>query len=128
MSEKKRLTANDFFIGMISALKLRGVEILCAGNHVLDRAFAKIFKDELPGEAEQNNLDLRFRIRVHPIHGDSQIVYEGILLAMQLGLVTQDSPGGDIRLRISREEAEYWIAEVPGSPDMYRRLAGKICA
>lgn len=108
---------------MISALKLRGIETIDQKDDRLDRAFAKLSENELADEAGQNNLDIRFRVRPHQIHGDSETVYNGILRAMQLGMVTKDSPGGDIRLKLTSEEAEHWIAEVPGSPDMYRRLA-----
>ena len=107
MKKQQRLTANNFFIGIISALKLAGIETINVRGVQLCEAFAKLFKNELTDEAEQNNLDLRFRIRSHPIHGDSQTVYDGILWTMSLGMVTRDSPGETIRLKITPESAEY---------------------
>jgi hypothetical protein len=72
-SEPQALTADEFFMGLFSALATRGRPAISIRMDRFDRILAHVF-EELQRNADEENIDLRFRIRPHPIHGDSPTV------------------------------------------------------
>ena len=58
-----RITANDFFLGLFSALKLRGEEKFSIREDRFDAAIKAIY-DELSRRSDEENLELRFRVRL----------------------------------------------------------------
>ena len=125
ISTKERFTVDSFVTGVLAALVLRNVSTISRGGIRFDRAFAKVFSEDLEEQAELHNLDICFRIRQHPIHGDSFTLRDAILSAALRGLLTFDVPGGDIRFRINASWAQEILSGLPGSPEMYRGLAAK---
>lgn len=122
----KAIYANDFFTGILAGLATHNVSTLSLRSNRLDKAFAQVFKD-LQSESGDLNLDLRFRIRLHNIHGDSETVQQGLYEAAQRNIVSLDNPEfQDVRLRITLEDAEAYLAGVPGPADLYKRLAGNL--
>ena len=122
---KERFTTDDFVTGILAALVLRNIPTISRQDIRLDGAFAKVFSEDLGEQAELHNLDIRFRIRQHPIHGDSFTLRDAILSAALRGLLTFDVPGGDIRLQINASWAQDILSGLPGSPEMYKGLAAK---
>ena len=65
--------------------------------------------------AKKRGIELCFRIRLHPFHGDSKTIYEGILTAAQMGIISLDSPGNRIiRIRLTKERANAILGHVTG--------------
>ena len=66
----KRLTVDDFFTGLFAGLAIRGKKTISIRNDRLDSAIASIF-ETLQSRAGDEDLDIRFRLRLHPVHGGS---------------------------------------------------------
>lgn len=66
----------------------------------------------------------RFIIRPHFIHGDSPAVENAIFAACRRGLSRVSL--GEIYFRISNDEAEKILVDLPGGSDLYKRLTQKI--
>ena len=108
-----RMTEIDFFIGIFAALSSRDRKTLLF-NDSFERAMERVFR-ELTDYAKKKGVELRFRIRLHPFHGDSQTIYRGILTAAQMGIIALDSPGNRIiRIRLTKERANAILGHVTG--------------
>lgn len=128
MLEPQGLTADDFMTGMLAALALgENIPPTIRSGERLDRAFAMVFSEDLGAEAAQHKLSLAFRIRPHPIHGDSPTVRDALSAAAGRRLISWDSPElVDFRLQIAPGDAEAILSRLPGSADMYNRLAARL--
>ena len=123
MHAQRLLHTSDFITGLIAGLALENVHVLSLRNNRFDRAMERLFED-LKKEATEQGLNIRFRIRTHPVHGDSVLIQQALYEAAQRDLVSLDNPEfQDIRLKISSDEAPSYLNNVPGSPEMYQRLA-----
>ena len=119
------LTGADFFTGLFSALVLRGENVISLEGGYLDEAVNKSFR-KLTDLSEKQGIVLSFRIRLHPIHGDSVIVREEILGAMQRGLITLDAPENKVmRIRLTEDEADALLEEIAGDRELFMRLANE---
>lgn len=119
----KRLTADDFFSGLFVALALRDIRTISLRDEQFDQTLERIF-NQLQGAPESRDLDVRFRIRVHPIHGDSGTVRHAIADAAQRGVISLDNPEyQDIRIRLDRDAAKHILADLPGGIDLFSSLA-----
>jgi hypothetical protein len=118
-----RLTADEFFTGLFAALALRGRPAISIRGDRFDKILARIF-DELRVKADAEDIDLRFRIRPHRIHGDSPTVRAAVKAATQADLISLDNPEyQDIRFKIGREDAEFFLASLPLPKDVFDWLA-----
>ena len=116
----------DFITGMIAALAMHRVPSLSLRGNKLDLAFERL-SDEVAREAEKEHLDVRFRIKVHTIHRDSTQLQQALYEAAQRDLISLDNPEFQrIRLKLSSEDAAAYFIGLPGSPEMYRRLANQL--
>ena len=120
-----RLTADDFFTGFLAALALRGRATLSLRKDRFDKAVAHTFS-LLLSIASENNLNLRFRIRLHPYHQDSQTLRDAITSAVQRDLISLDNPEyQDLRLKIAPNDAEFYLRDLPGGQDLYLSLVDR---
>jgi hypothetical protein len=118
----KRITADDFFTGLFAALALRGLTTLSLRDDAFDKAVARTF-NKLQRMADEEGLNIRFRIRLHPLHGDSAIVRDSITNAVKRDLISLDNPVyQDIRLKLNPSEAEQYLSELPGGAPLFRQL------
>jgi len=119
----QRITIDDFFTGLFAALAAKRYSTISLRRDRLDRALDSVFKD-LFEHAGEKDLDLRFRIRIHPTHQDSITVRNGIYNAVQRDLISLDNPEyQDIRLRIQQDEAVAVLERLPGGRTLYDDLA-----
>ncbi len=119
----QRLTSADFFTGLCAALALRGYETISLRDERFGKATANVFQG-LMSRAEQEGLDIRFRIRLHPIHGDSIVVRDAILHAAQRSMISLDNPHcEDIRLKVTHDGAEAILQSLPGGKQLFMGLA-----
>lgn len=123
-----RLVADDFFAGLFAALALRGQTALSIRADRFDGSFKSVF-DELNRRAQGEDIDIRFRIKPHPLHGDSSTVRDGIAAAAQRGLISFDSPEcQDIRLRLGSDDADELLKHIPGKQKLFNHLADTFLA
>jgi hypothetical protein len=108
----EHLSLEDFFTGLFAGLALRGV---CYFAQDCEMALVRAVS-HLPPELEQ-----RFRIRPHPIHGESSTAYRGLYGAIQRGLGAVEGPF--IRIKLSKEEAGDLLETVPGGKAVFLRVA-----
>jgi hypothetical protein len=112
--------------GILAALAVNRVPVLSLRRSRLDQAFARLNQDieEAAGAA---GLDLKVRIRLHPIHQDSTLLQQALYDAAQRDLVSLDNPEFQkVRLKIGPDEAQTYLARLPGSREMYLRLAERL--
>jgi hypothetical protein len=108
-----RVTADDFFTGLFAALTLKGPPVISGRGRRLDKALALTF-EEFRKLAAAENLDVQFRIRLHPFHQDSITVKNEICHAAQQNLISLDNPEyQEIRLKLTKDEAEEILATFP---------------
>ena len=116
----------DFMTGILAALAVHRVPMLSLRRSRLDQAFARLNQD-IKEAAEAAGLDLKFRIRLHPIHQDSTLLQQALYEAAQRDLVSLDNPEFQkVRLKIDPDEAQNYLAGLPGSREMYIRLADRL--
>lgn len=119
----EHLTADDFFTGLFASLAIRHVGQLSLRRDVFDRASAGAF-EEFQRLARERNVELGFRIRLHPTHGDSITVRDSLANAAQRDLVSFDNPEyQDIRLKIGVTEARAILSAMPGGLELFNGLA-----
>lgn len=98
------ITEADFFSGIFAVFSLKGYKILLF-NKAFEEAMAKTFQ-EFTEYANQEGVELRFRIRLHPFHNDSETIHSGLLGAVQRRIISFDSPGNEIiRIKLTKDEA-----------------------
>lgn len=118
-----RLTADDFFTGLFAALALKGRNTFSLRSTRFDEAVAKAYA-ELRARAEGVGLNVRFRILLHPVYGDSSTVRDSVTRAAQRDLISFDNPEyQDIRLKLDPGSAELFLARLPVGPELYSDLA-----
>ncbi len=117
------VSVDDFITGLlagfadadVSSLSIRGAEFYRA----IEDAFTA-----LASAATELRLDLRFRVFLDPVYGDSPVVRDAISSAVQRDLVSLDNPEyQDMRLKIGHEEAVLLLKSLPGGRDLYTGLA-----
>lgn len=118
-----RVSADDLFEGLMAELVRRGwSQLSLRGDHVVDQAFEAAYKKlvELAGEY---GLDVAFRVRCHPLHGDSTVLHESIYSAMQNGMISLESPYYQtILLKQQPDEAERFLTKLPGGAKLFKVL------
>lgn len=121
----ERLTADDFFTGLFAALALRGRSALTLRSTRFDEAVAAIY-DNLREHAKEVGVDVRFRILLHPLYGDSTTIRDSITRAAQRDIISLDNPEfQDIRLKLNKESAELFLAKLPVNPQLYIDMADR---
>lgn len=119
----ERLTADDFLTGVFSALSLKEWRTISLKQDRFDNALAHVF-ETLKAVASERGVELRFRIKLHRIHGDSQTIRDAITSAVQRDLISLDNPEfQNVRLKIVKNEAEDYLDSVPGGQELFMQLA-----
>jgi hypothetical protein len=119
---RSRISADDFFTGFFAALAIKRCKTVSRRGEAFDRALAETFV-EFQKRAAQMDIDLGFRIRLNPIHGDSVAVRDGIAGAARRDLVSLDNPiYQNIRLKLSEEEGYKLLANLPGGKELFPDL------
>jgi len=113
MERTTRITKADFFSGIFAVVALSGHKGLFF-NKAFDEDVARIFQ-ELMEHAKQRGIDMGFRIRLHPFHGDSETIHKGVFAAVQRGIISVDTPENSIiRIKLSQDEARVILNNITG--------------
>jgi hypothetical protein len=118
----ERLTFDNFFTGLLAALVYRGRRAVSIRGDRFDRTIADVatsFRNR-----HGNEVDLRFRVRPHYVHGYSSTVRDAIASATQADLISLDNPEyQDMRFKINHSEAESILDSMPGGREAFLELA-----
>ena len=118
-----RMTADDFFAGLFAALAMRGLTTFSVRIDQFDPVVKGVF-DHLAQRAAQADIQLRFRIKPHPVHRDSLTIQNALARAAQRDLISFDNPEyQDIHIKLGADEARRVLEGLPGGPDLYEGLA-----
>ena len=119
------LYIDDFMTGLLSALALRGVNVLTSSGQRLDRAFSSI-SATIAREAAAENLGLAFRIQPDPVLGRTPVIYDALVRAARRKLISRDNPEFvRITLKVTKDEARRRLSRLPGNAEFYRRVAAE---
>ena len=122
MQEHRRLSPDDFFTGLFAALAEKGGTTFSLRTARFDEAVVCAY-DLFERQASAEGYRIRFRVALHPLHGESGVVREGITRAAQRDLVSLDNPEfQDLRLKLGPSTAPAYLESL-GSPDLYRNAA-----
>lgn len=122
-SASKRLTADDFFAGLFAALACKGMRSLSLRNSNFEEAIARTF-EQVRDQAAELDLDLRFRIYLDPLHGDSATIWDSLSKAAQRDLVSFANPEFmNIRVKMDEEGAATFLGSLPIEPSFYEGVA-----
>ena len=117
------ITENDFFAGMMAALKLRGWNTISLRGGRFDAAMASA-SERLRQMAEGLGFEMEFRIKPHPVHGSSATLRACISAAVQADIIGLQNPEyQDLQLKIDEGEAQRMFSWLPGGGDLYDALA-----
>ena len=118
-----RMTADDFFAGLFAGLAMRGLTTFSIRIDQFDPPIKRVF-DGLAQRAAEAELNLRFRIKPHPLHQDSLTIQGALARAAQRDLISFDNPEyQDIHIKLAQDEAVRVLAGLPGGPELYEALA-----
>ncbi|HYR61008.1 MAG TPA: hypothetical protein VEM37_06585, partial [Nitrospiraceae bacterium] len=79
--------------------------------------------------SSEKSIDVRFRIRLHPIHGDSATVRDSITNAAQRDLISLDNPEyQDMRIKIGKQDADKMLSTIPGGKELFDILSEEFLA
>lgn len=118
-----RITANEFFLGLFSALKLHGQDAFSIRADRFDATIKEIYDgiEELPGGDQVN---LSFRVRPHEIYGDSPTVRKALTAAAQRRVISFDNPEYlDIRIQLDETDAERKLRRLSAPDGFFDSLA-----
>lgn len=117
-----RISADDFFTGLLAAIAYRGRRRISIRGERFDAIIASVVQELLERHGDQ--VDLRFRVRPHYIHGESTTVRDAIAAATQADLISLDNPEyQDIRLKIAPATADDILEDMPVDKDVFLELA-----
>jgi len=123
-----RLSANDFFLGLFAALRLRGQTAFSVRDDRFDAVIKDVY-ESLSHRAIVANIDVRFRIRPHPIYGDSTTVRKALTAAAQRRIISFDNPEYlDIRIQMDEAEAHRKLLSLHAPDGLFDELATEFLA
>jgi hypothetical protein len=129
-SSEERLEITDFAIGLLNAVQeVDPSHVLNCRDRTVDRGFedASKYLLHLIDTYEVKGLNMRFRIAPHPLHGDSENVFEVMSFLASIGYVTHLRNQYYRFERGTNEDARTFHEKkrIPGDYDLYRRLASR---
>lgn len=118
-----RLTADDFFAGLLAALAKRRKTVFSIRTDQFDPVVKEVY-EKLAANATAEGLNLRFRIKPHPIHRDSLTIQNALARAAQRDIISFDNPEyQDIRIKLGKKDADRILETLPGRSELYDELA-----
>src|SRR5436190_24092140 len=117
-----RLSFDNFFIGLLAGLVYRGRRTVSIRGDQFDRTVAQVANEFV--DMHGNDVDLRFRLHPHYVHGYSTTVRDAIAAATQADLISLDNPEyQDMRFKIDRSDAAEILDDLPLGRNIYLELA-----
>lgn len=117
-----RLSFDNFFIGLLAGLVYRGRRAVSIRGDEFDRTIARVVEELARRHGDE--VELRFRLHPHYVHGYSSTVRDAIAAATQADLISLDNPEyQDMRFKIDRDDAEDILGDLPLSREIYLELA-----
>lgn len=118
-----RMTADEFLSGLIAEWTCEGRRAIPIRDEQFDGAVLAAY-ESLVGQAPGLEIETRFRIVPHPLHGDSEVLREAVHGAARRGLVSLDNPDFQVmRSKLTLEEADYILSRVAGGASLFADLS-----
>ncbi|MFT4277293.1 MAG: hypothetical protein QM576_13125 [Rhodopseudomonas sp.] len=121
----KIITASEFVIGILCALKIAGVDCLRLSGHSTDSEFESAYEDLL---STLNLFDVRpdFSLATDPFHGDSETLRETLYAARQKGIVAINNPSfKTVEIKLEEPEIDEILDRSPLPRDYLMKIANK---
>lgn len=122
MSSRKSISAKDFSVGLILALRQQGRTVIDASPRRLHAAYEAAYRT-VQKESVNKGLSLRFAVILDEHHGLSDDVQRMLAYAIDAGLIAEDALEQRFRITISESAARIYFITVPGSPALYEKVA-----
>lgn len=117
------VTIDDFVTGLVAGLAADNVEAVSLRGKEFYDAIAEVYR-ELRATENEAKINLRFRVILDEVYGDSPIVRDAISGAVQRDLVSLDNPEYlDMRLKVGPAEAALLLKSLPGPAGLFETLA-----
>jgi hypothetical protein len=118
------LRADGFLAALLAGLALRDVEALSIRGTEFDSAAKRVFDVLRFKYAPIYDIDLRFRVYLDKIYGDSPVVREALSEAAQSDLIALDDPEyQNLRIKLDCKEAQLLAEQLPGGVALAEALA-----
>lgn len=118
-----RMSFDMFFAGLLAGMASRGRRAISIRSDYFDELVAHV-ADDLRSRYSEDELDLRFYVLPHYMHGYSETVRDGIAAATQADLISLDNPEyQDMRFKIDADEANEILQHLPLPADVFVSLA-----
>ena len=106
-STATEMRADGFIATLLAGLALRDVEALSIRGTEFDSAAKRVFDLLRYKHAPAHSIDLRFRVYLDQIYGDSPVVREALSQAAQSDLIALDDPEyQNLRIKLNSKEGE----------------------
>jgi hypothetical protein len=123
-STTTEMRADGFVAALLAGLALRDVEALSIRGTEFDSAAKRVFDILRYKHAPTYSIDLRFRVYLDKIYGDSPVIREALSQAAQSDLIALDDPEyQNLRIKLNCKEAELLAAQLPGGVVLAEALA-----
>jgi hypothetical protein len=120
--ERTKISDDDFFLGLLHSLRLYSGQTAFGYSDRLWSSCCYAAYQLLEQEAPAAGIEIGFYLRLHPIHGDSQVAING--LQTHQGMAPLEAPRFDgFNLRIWESDARRELAAKPGSEELWQRVA-----
>lgn len=117
--DRNDVSLDDFMTGLIAGLAKLGVDVVSIRENLFYKAVIDAF-EVFKTEAQIAGVSPRFRLRLNRVYGDSPDIRDALTRAVQRDLVSLDNPEYlDVRLKISRGDADLYLERLAGNADMY---------
>jgi hypothetical protein len=121
-TERRDLSLDDFFAGILATLKIRGIRIITVHGDDFYRAIEASY-GKLVARAGNYKVEPRFAIYLDPIYRDSPMVQDAIAGAILRNIASMSIPGHhDLHIRMGLAHAHALLLRLPGSPELYGEI------
>lgn len=122
MSPRKSISAKDFSVGLILALRREGQTVIDASPRRLHAAYEAAYQAIQKGASDEG-LPLHFTVIVDEHHGLSGDAQRMLAYVIDAGFIAEDALEQQFRITISERAAKIHFITVPGSPALYKKAA-----
>lgn len=120
------MTADDFVTGIFAVLAVQGHRVLDGVDRLFDESMAEAYRF-LVDEYADASLDVDFQVNPDPLHGDSTVIQDALMVAIQSRVVARINPTfRRVRIILPPERAQGLLNKnLPGGMSLYEKLAEK---
>lgn len=124
--QEEYMSMDDFFTGLCAAMACKGEREFSFRDNEFYEAVEHAYNN-LVDEVNEEELALQFRVRCHPIHGDSLAVRDAITRATGRRLLRLHMPDyQEGTITMDEHRAERYLDILPGGAELYENAADDV--